>query len=74
MGFIFVRPRIEVKAIEGDSLDTDGDRGNAGPHVAIKAVLVHAEIGGRIPQAQEARRHLFVVSPHVFRQRVVPVA
>jgi hypothetical protein len=71
---IFIRPRIKVNAVERDSLDTDGDCGNARPHVAIEAVLIHAEVRGCIPKSQEAGRRLFVVSPHVSRQRVVPVA
>jgi len=39
---ILIRPRVEVKAIEGHSLRTDRDRGDEGPHVAIEAVFVHA--------------------------------
>jgi hypothetical protein len=71
---ILIRPRIEVNAVESDSLDTNGDSGNARPHVAIEAVLIHTEVEGRIPKSQEAGRRLFVVSPHASRQRVVPVA
>jgi len=53
---IVVRPRIEVNAVEGDSLDADAQGGDAGAHFAIEAVLVHAEIGGGVAHADEAGR------------------
>ena len=52
---IVVRPCIEVNAIEGDSLDADAESEDARTHFAVEAVLVHAEIGGRVAQADEAR-------------------
>jgi len=45
---IVVRPRIEVNAVEGDSLDTDAQARHARAHFAVEAVLVHAEIGGGV--------------------------
>ena len=51
---IVVRPCIEVNAIEGDSLDADAESENARAHFAVEAVLVHAEIGGGVAQADEA--------------------
>lgn len=51
---IVVRPGIEVKAIEGDSLRTDRDRGKEGTHVAIEAIFVHAQVRWRVAQSDEA--------------------
>jgi hypothetical protein len=53
---IVVRPAIEVKAIEGHSLHTDGKMGECGTHLPIEAVLVHPQISRRISQANEPRR------------------
>jgi hypothetical protein len=54
-GLIVVRPGIEVNTVEGDALHADPDGGNSGPYVAVESVLVHPEIRGRVPQADEAR-------------------
>jgi len=51
---IVVRPCIEVNAVEGDALDADAQGENARAHFTVEAVLVHAEIGGRVAQADEA--------------------
>ena len=53
---IVVRPRIEVNAIEGDSLDTDAKGEDFRADFPVEAVLVHAEIGGGVAQADEAWR------------------
>ena len=53
---IVVRPRIEVNAVKGDSLDTDSQGQHAGAHFPVEAVLVHAEIGGGVAHADEAGR------------------
>jgi hypothetical protein len=53
---IVVRPCIEVNAIEGDSLNANAQAEDARPHFAVKAVLVHAEIGGGVAQTDEAWR------------------
>jgi hypothetical protein len=53
---IVVRPRIEVNAVEGDSLDADAQRENAWARFAVEAVLVHAEIGGGVAHSDEAGR------------------
>ena len=53
---MLVGPRIEVKAIEGDALATDRYDGYPRPHLKFEAVLVHAEIGWRIAEANEARQ------------------
>jgi hypothetical protein len=41
---IVVRPGIEVKAIESDSLSADPDRWQARADVAVESVFVHAEV------------------------------
>lgn len=51
---IVVRPCIEVNAVEGDSLNADAQSEDAGAHFAVEAVLVHAEIGRGVAQADEA--------------------
>ena len=53
---IVVRPRIEVNAVEGDSLDADAQGEDARAHFPVEAVLVHAEIGGGVAHADEAGR------------------
>jgi len=45
---IVLRPCIEFKPVEGDSLYADGNVRELRTHVAIEAVLVHAEIARRI--------------------------
>jgi hypothetical protein len=45
---IVVRPRIEVNAVKGDSLDAYAQGGDARAHFSVEAVLVHAEIGGGV--------------------------
>jgi len=52
-----VRPTVEVKAIEGDSLRADRDHREQGPHLAIEAIAVHAEIAWCIPEANEAGKN-----------------
>lgn len=51
---MLVGPRVEVKAIEGHALDSDRNDGHTGAHLAVEAVLVHAEIPWRIPESYES--------------------
>jgi hypothetical protein len=53
---IVVRPRIEVNAVKGDSLDTDAEGEDAWAHFPVEAVFVHAEVGGGVAHADEAGR------------------
>ena len=53
---IVVRPRIEVNAVEGDSLNADAQCEDARAHFPVEAVLVHAEVGGGVAHADEAGR------------------
>lgn len=52
---IVVGPGIEVKPVKGDALRSDRDGGEERTNVAIEAIFVHAEIGGRVAQPDEAR-------------------
>jgi hypothetical protein len=77
---IVVGPGIEVKAVESDPLGADRDHGQGGAHVAIEAVLVHAEIAGCIAESNESRRRdrgqpvrIFDTHQTTFANAVVPV-
>ena len=48
-----VGPCIEVKAVEGDALCSHRNGHHARTHVAVEAVLVHAEIRRRVAQPDE---------------------
>jgi hypothetical protein len=52
---IVVGPRIKVKPVKGDPLRTDWNHIEERPNVAIEAIFVHAKIGGRVAQPDEAR-------------------
>ena len=71
---MFISPGVEVNAIEGETLRSNGNDREVRADFAIEAVLVHAKIGGRIPKSQEARCRLIVVSPHAIGQLVGLVA
>ena len=53
--FIVDGPGIEVKTVESDSLCADRNLGKKRTNLAVEAILVHAEIGGRVAQPDEAR-------------------
>jgi hypothetical protein len=50
---ILIRPRIEVKAIKGDSLDANRNERELRTDFAIEAVPVHPEVGGRVAQSNK---------------------
>ena len=52
---IVVGPGIEVKPVKRDSLRADGDHIQERTNLAIEAIFVHAEIGGRVAKTDEAR-------------------
>ena len=52
---IVVGPGIEVKPVEGDSLDTDRDCGEERTNIAIEAIFVHAKVRRSVAHANEAR-------------------
>ncbi len=51
---IVVRPRIEVNAVKGEALCSDGNDREGRSHLAIETVLVHAKVGGGVAHADEA--------------------
>ena len=53
---IFIGPGIEVKPVKRDSLRPDRNHGKKRTNLAIETILVHAEIGGRVAQPNEARQ------------------
>jgi hypothetical protein len=74
-GSIIVRPRIQFKAIERDSLAADRDLRKKRTNPGVEAIHVHAEIPGRVAQPKESRwshgsvRALFVVARvHLLRR------
>jgi len=52
---IILRPRIEFKPIERDTLRADGHEFKPRTDLAVETVLVHAEIARRVAQANEPR-------------------
>ena len=52
---IVVGPGIEVKTVESDSLRSDWNCREGWTNVAIEAIVVQSEIGGRVAQPDEAR-------------------
>jgi hypothetical protein len=53
---MIVEPGVEFKAIEADTLRTDGDFGQKRPHLGVEPVAIHPEIGRRVANAQDARK------------------
>ena len=53
---IFLGGGFHFKAIEGATLGSDPDLGQARTNLAIEAILVHAEETGRVAQADKSRR------------------
>src|ERR1700728_3700580 len=52
---IFLGGGFHFKAIEGAALHTDPNLRKVRTNLAIKAILVHAEEAGRVPQTDKAR-------------------
>jgi hypothetical protein len=49
-----VHPGIHFKAIEGDALPADSNFGQGAAHFPVKAVGVHAQVGGRVAEADQS--------------------
>jgi hypothetical protein len=62
-----VHPSVHFKAVEGDALPTDTDLGQGRTNLAVKAVAVHAQIGGRVAEADQAGLDVHCLSPYVNR-------
>ena len=50
-----VNPGIQFKAVEGNSLPADAQFSDVGADLGVEPVAVHAEVAGRVPEAQQAR-------------------
>ena len=53
---MLVGPGVEVKTVEGNAVHTDRNDGYVRAHLAVEAVLVHAEVGWGGAEADEAWR------------------
>lgn len=53
---VVVNPCIKFETIEGNALFTDWDFHEIGPYLNIETITIHAEVGGSIPQPQQARQ------------------
>jgi hypothetical protein len=49
-----IHPGIQFKAIEGNALFPDANFNEIRPYLGVKAVSVHAQIGGRVPEADQS--------------------
>ena len=53
---VVVDTSIELETIEGDALFADWDFSEIGSYLNIETISIHAEVGGCVPQPQEARQ------------------
>jgi hypothetical protein len=60
---IRVRPAVKLVAVKGDAALTDRDFGQVRADFRVKAVPVHAEVGGHVAVADEARQDHGLESP-----------
>jgi hypothetical protein len=49
-----VYPGIQIKAIKGNTLLSDANFNEIRPYLGVKAVPVHAEIEGSVPEADQS--------------------
>ena len=56
---IFIRPGVQVNAIECDALSADGYHHDVRTHVAIEPIFVHTQVARRVAQTNEARGYSF---------------
>jgi len=54
-----VYPGIQFKAIKGNTLLSDANFNEIRPYLGVKAVPVHAQVAGRVPEAEQARKEKF---------------
>ena len=69
---IVVHPGVHFKAVEGDALLADSNLGQSRSNLAVKAVAVHAQIGGGVAEADQAGLDLHCLSPYVNRSNLFP--
>jgi len=49
-GFILIHPGVQIKAVEGNSLFSNGNFNEIRPDLCVEAIPVHPEIKGGISQ------------------------
>ena len=49
-----IYPGVEFKSVEGDALFADADFNEIRPHLGVEAVAVHAQVAGRIAEADQS--------------------
>jgi len=57
---MLLKPGVEVKAVVADTAQANRDLGEQGSHFPVKAVTIHAQIGGCISVANHAVKGHFV--------------
>ena len=54
---MFLRPGVEFKTIERDTLDADGHIRELGTYISVESILVHPQIPWRITQPDKPRHN-----------------
>jgi hypothetical protein len=54
---MFLRPGVEFKAVERDTLHADGDIRELGTYISVESILVHPQIPRRITQPDKSRHN-----------------
>jgi len=62
---IILRPLIQFKPVERNTLCADSHESNSGAHLAVEAVLVHAEIAWGIAQPDKPRHDAWAMERSV---------
>jgi hypothetical protein len=60
---VVVDPGVKVKSIERDAAVADRNVGDERAHLDVEAVAVHAEVGGCVPEPDEAGKHAHRATP-----------
>ena len=56
-----LHPGIEFKSVEGDALPPDANFHQIRPYLGVETITVHAEVAGRVPEANQSRRDTAVL-------------
>jgi hypothetical protein len=57
-----IHPGIQFKSVKGDALFPDRNLRQPGSNLAVEAIPVHAQVAGRVPEADQARGDRFKLS------------
>ena len=60
-----VYPSVQIKAIEGYALPANTNFGEHRANLSVKAVAIHAQIGGRVAEAYQAGLDMHCLPPYV---------